>query len=244
MQRNLVQNDGVVDHLVFIPETTTSAAAAEEDHPQWLIQPWNLFRPGVLYLQIDGDIVFMEDHTIPTVVKTKLDYPHSVMVSANVINEDVMAPLYNRLYFAASAPAPAGKEVSTTNVAKAQLQHELFLDHLHQGPESLRHYKFPLWVNPPSPVRPIFAAFWGDDARAVWDYCNKTLDDMSMAKSGTSGHGHDHERIIIDGKGLAARYSAEAGLAGLDATDVLERYRAFARLRTGHDVMDSSEQSL
>lgn len=34
--------------------------------------------------------------------------------------------------------------------------------------------------------------------------------------------------IIIDGKGLVSRYDGKAGSEGLDATNVLQRYRACA----------------
>ncbi|KAL1988513.1 hypothetical protein VTN96DRAFT_8908 [Rasamsonia emersonii] len=38
----------------------------------------------------------MEDSVIPTVVKTKLDHPDSLMVSANVIHQPVLADFHNR----------------------------------------------------------------------------------------------------------------------------------------------------
>jgi hypothetical protein len=38
----------------------------------------------------------------------------------------------------------------------------------------------------------------------------------------------DTENIIIDGKGLVSHYDDKAGLEGLDSTDVLQRYRAYA----------------
>lgn len=239
-----------MDHVVWIPEIPATTAI-DVDNLQWVTkvveqypaysvfdagnrtdthqQPWDLFQPGVLYLHIDGDIIFLEDHTIPTVIKTKLDYPQSIMVSANVINENPVARLYNRL------DSTAAREESSKTATTAQLQvHESFLAHLHQGQETLRDYKFPIWVNPPDPVRPVFVAFWGDDVQNVWDYnYDKTSENMSISKSTASSYGRGHERVIIDGKGLAAHYRAEAGIAGLDATDILERYRAYAQLRTG-----------
>lgn len=51
---------------------------------------------GAIFIWIDGDIVFLENHTIPTMVQTKLNHPDSLVVSANVVNDGALNHLHNR----------------------------------------------------------------------------------------------------------------------------------------------------
>ncbi|OKL62467.1 hypothetical protein UA08_02696 [Talaromyces atroroseus] len=112
LQRNLVENGGLLDEVVFIPET------AEPMHLEWLdetvnksdsysIQPsWQelpfLNNDGEsnkshhLYVKIDGDVVYIEDNVIPTIVNTKLQHPKMTLVSANVIHQPAVAKFHRR----------------------------------------------------------------------------------------------------------------------------------------------------
>lgn len=105
-QKNLVENGGLIDEVIFIPETTTT----ETSHLEWLhglANSSDLYSIGTardtmtyssrdLYLQIDGDVVYIEDHTIPTIVNTKMQHPESLIVSANVIHQSAVAKFHQR----------------------------------------------------------------------------------------------------------------------------------------------------
>ncbi|KAL4888545.1 hypothetical protein BDV59DRAFT_188432 [Aspergillus ambiguus] len=106
LQKNLANNRGFLDEVIFVPKTTdpTSLAWLEsltESSSQYTIsQPGNETRPRGdrppdMYIWIDGDVIFLEDHTIPTIVKTKLDYADSSVVSANVVNQASLQTLHS-----------------------------------------------------------------------------------------------------------------------------------------------------
>jgi hypothetical protein len=92
----------------------------------------------------------------------------------------------------------------------------------------LGHYKFPIWVDPTEPISQNFGCFWGNDAVAVhhmFRHNGKTTASHSKKPDGNRPH------VIIDGKGLVSHYSSRQGAAGLDTTDLLARYRAYAEER-------------
>lgn len=102
-QKNLVENGGLIDEVVFIAKTT------EAGHLEWLDGLANsselysiatandmTYSSNDLYLQIDGDVVYIEDHTIPTMVNTKMQHPESLIVSANVVHQSAVAKFHQR----------------------------------------------------------------------------------------------------------------------------------------------------
>jgi hypothetical protein len=103
-------------------------------------------------------------------------------------------------------------------------QHYSFLHHLEEN--DLGHYKFPIWVDPTEPISQNFGCFWGNDVVAV-----RHIFTHRSTRNSSSWYRSDGSRphVIIDGKGLVAHYSARQGAAGLDATDLVSRYRAFAQ---------------
>ncbi|CAG8231734.1 unnamed protein product [Penicillium olsonii] len=296
LQNNLVQHEGFLDQVVFVPQTEDPTSiqwlySIINQTPEYTVAPpgddgeWEV-AGNVMYIRIDGDTVFLEDNAIPTIVKTKLDNPDSLVVSANVVNEAALASLHshpgvalpylpelhragqpsrskpqpdddwrpsnlprwqgppsfkiirgfeppfgghrwllshdpssNRDPIAASVYTDTGPTLDDWTVGAQQ--HYSFLHHLEDN--DLGHYKFPLWVNPSEPISQHFGCFWGNDAAAVRNTFNGTRY--------SSQHLSDETRpqVIIDGKGIAVHYSAEQAAAGLDATDLITRYRAFAR---------------
>lgn len=263
------------------PEYTISSRGHEME--------WKVAKDNVMYIRIDGDIVFLEDNAISTIVKTKLDNPSTLMVSANVINEAALASLHSHpgtalpylpeLYDvkqpsrsksqlkydwrASSLPSwqgplnfevrkdfeppfeghrwllprdagsgrdPIARSVYTETgptlhdwTVGAQ-QHYSFLHHLEHN--DLGRYKFPMWVDPTEPTSENFGCFWGNDAEDVHDIFRN-----NPKGSSHNWHMSDGSRphVIIDGKGLVSHYSARQGAAGLDATDLITRYRAYAQ---------------
>ncbi|KAL2000829.1 hypothetical protein VTN02DRAFT_2568 [Thermoascus thermophilus] len=299
LQRNLVHNNGFLDKVVFVPQT------GEEESLRWLNSVvrqtpayyishsssgdvWDIAEKGTLYIRIDGDVVFLEENTIPTIVRTKLQHPDALMVSANVIHQPVLASLHNHAGVAlsylpelhhVSQPArstpqrvddwrlsdlppwegPADfriqkefqppfknhrwllsndSERERTPIAATMhsdegpgwshwtvsaQRHYSFLHHLEEG--DLRRYKFPLWVDPTGTVSEDFVCIWGDDviaARTVHQSQQTSNVGRPIPKKQPRKH-------IIDGKGVVSHYSAEAGVQGLDSTDILQRYRGYAR---------------
>lgn len=244
-----------------------------------------------MYIRIDGDTVFMEDHTIPTIVKTKLDNPETLMVSANIINEGALASLHSHpgvalpylpeLYHvkqpsrsksqlsqdwrASSLPAWEGPEdfgvkrgfkppfnghrwllpakagpdrdpisasvytntgPNLTDWTVSAQQHYSFLKHLES--KELSRYKFPLWVDPTEPTSQNFGCFWGKDSGALSRIFERKLYSEELLQTWMDAGGN-RPFITIDGKGLASHYSASLGKLGLDATDLLDRYGAYAQ---------------
>ncbi|KAJ5225164.1 hypothetical protein N7468_006389 [Penicillium chermesinum] len=309
LRRNLVQNHGFLDKVVFIPQTDDKASlewlySIVSRTEEYAIAPsghemdWKIAHGDNMYIRIDGDTVFMEDHTIPTIVKTKLDNPDTLMVSANVINEGALAALHSHpgvalpylpeLYHveqpsrsksqlrhdwrASSLPTwegPASFRVrkgfqppfeghrwllpaeprsdrdpisasiytqlgpNMTDWTVAAQQHYSFLRHLES--KDLARYKFPLWVDPAEPTSKNFGCFWGKDAGVLRRIFEHELGSEELLRSWTDADGNK-PRITIDGKGLASHYSASQGASGLDATDLVDRYRAYAQERVCRDT--------
>ncbi|KAH1269188.1 hypothetical protein KXX33_003693 [Aspergillus fumigatus] len=299
-QKNLVNNHGFLDKVVFIPQTNDTASL------EWLASivqktsaysvwtspadAYGKMNSRTLFVWLDGDVVFLEDHTIPTIVRTMLDNPDSLMVSANVINHAALEALHSHpgvalpylpeLHQASGAAqlppardldwstshlppwagpedfrvlkgfAPPGSKhrwllsddehvdrtpISTSMyttvgpgfsdwTVKAQ-QHYSFLHHLELG--ELHRYKFPKWSNP-ADISPNLLCFWDADANVVQSSILhgssyvpiRFIEDANKPTKRT---------VIIDGKGLAAHYSADAGAEDLDSTDILQRYEAYAK---------------
>lgn len=250
---------------------------------------WDIAKDNVMYIRIDGDVVFFEDHTIPTIVKTMLDNPSVLMVSANVVNEAALATLHSHPgvalpylpelhpveqsaqaksqngqdWRASSLPSwrgpasfhvpnnfkppfqghrwllPAEEGLGRDPIAASiymetgptlqdwtvsTQQHYSFLHHLESG--DLSRYKFPLWADPVEAISQNFGCFWGNDAEVLRETLDFDFEKLHEPWSETDG---SRPHVIIDGKGLVSHYSARLGPAGLDSTDLLDRYHAFTQ---------------
>ncbi|KAJ5791423.1 uncharacterized protein N7518_008434 [Penicillium psychrosexuale] len=300
LQKNLVHNNGFLDQVIFVPQTDDAVDmewlySIVNQTPEYAISSryheieWEVAKNNVMYIRIDGDIVFLEDNAIPTIVKTKLDNPSTLMVSANVINEAALASLHSHPGTALPY-LPELYDVEQPSRSKLQLKHDWRASNLPswQGPPSFKiskdfdppfeghrwllprdagsdrdpiarsvytdtgptlhdwtvgaqqhysflhhlehndlgRYKFPMWVDPTEPTSDNFGCFWGNDA----------VDVHRIFRNNQNGSSHNwhmpdgsRPHIIIDGKGLVSHYSARQGAAGLDATDLITRYRAYAQ---------------
>ncbi|KAJ0422546.1 hypothetical protein BJY00DRAFT_69623 [Aspergillus carlsbadensis] len=279
LQRNLASKGGSLDQVVFIPQTTHVESlewliTTVEAAPSYSILDRNspiLERLDALYVWIDG-AVYLEEHTISTMVKTKLDHPDSLIVSANVVNQGPLEKLHSRpLITFPDRLVRHTRKVSRTGSGVPQAQHKLFqkpnknrlfrssdedefdttpigesiysedgptlpdwrvkaqqhysfLYHLKWG--NLYPYKFPMWNNPVGPISTKFFCFMGYDAAGVESFTRGN----GLFHEAPDKEGHRvSDNIIIDGKGVVAHYSSKQGLEGLAGTDVLQRYRAYAR---------------
>ncbi|PLB50538.1 hypothetical protein P170DRAFT_435734 [Aspergillus steynii IBT 23096] len=302
LQRNLAYNHGFLDQVIFIPRTNHT------DSLEWLASTvdgtplYATWKSGdslassqqgkeVLYIWIDGDMVFLEDHTIPTVVKTKLDHPDSIVVSANVINAAALQALHSHpglalpylpelLPEASKMPSrptlpqdwrtsklpqwdgpanfsvlkgfsppsenhrwllssdngadrtPIGTSVYTDQgpgldhwTVHAQ-QHYSFLHHLEAG--DLYRYKFPIWKNPNEAISQSFLCFRGEEYDLFRPFVQHEHAKGPPSKM-TRETRDPNRKIIIDGKGLVVHYTMGTTSEGLETTDILHRYRAYAQ---------------
>ncbi|KAL4869335.1 hypothetical protein BDV12DRAFT_167944 [Aspergillus spectabilis] len=297
LRRNLVSSGGFLDRVVFLPQTNDTESlewltSTVERTSTYLISETtgSLFDvvSGVvntLFLWIDGNVVFIEGQTIPTMVKTKLDHPNSLIVSANVINQAALERLHSHPsialpYLPELQPAqsiehdswrasdlppwkrptefhfrrgfsqlsenhrwlpsgdegfyhtPIGMSVYSDDgpnledwTVKAQ-QHYSFLHHLEL--DELNRYKFPIWTNPTEPISTAFFFFASTDAETAEAFLQRNGSHTKVLKA-TENEDQRTKDVIIDGKGIAAHYSSEHGSRGLDDTDLLQRYRSYAR---------------
>jgi hypothetical protein len=114
LQRNLVHHGGFLDEVIFLQRTAVqedidwlhttvsntpgyTIANYTEERGGDYSHSWDLCEPGTMYIKIDDDIVFIEDTAIPAIVNTKLSNPHSLLVSANAVNQPALAWTHHHL---------------------------------------------------------------------------------------------------------------------------------------------------
>ncbi|KAF2403012.1 hypothetical protein EJ06DRAFT_472081 [Trichodelitschia bisporula] len=127
LKRNLVENGGVLDEVIFIVRTKKmqdlgwldalleTSDSYRKQNVTWEGKDYrgayDIIQNGTMYIKIDDDIVFFEDTTIPTLVSTRLNHPEYFVVSANIMNQPSLSWLHWRLgavrpYLPELAPPP------------------------------------------------------------------------------------------------------------------------------------------
>jgi len=104
----LVKNGGILDEVIFAVNTDNEGdlqyldelVAMRPDYTRHDSQKeyaggswsgsWEPVRKEHIYIKIDDDVVFMEDHTIETIVTRLRGNPQFFAVSANVINNPML----------------------------------------------------------------------------------------------------------------------------------------------------------
>ncbi|KAI9719704.1 MAG: hypothetical protein M1828_006137 [Chrysothrix sp. TS-e1954] len=138
LKRNLVENGGVLDEVRFIARTDN---AEDLEYLDELVrtsksytrvnitnshgktnkvnygQVWDLAKKGELYIKLDDDVVFIGNETIPSLIKSKIEHPEHLAISANVINNPALASTHYHLgairpYLPDLSPLPAENEKS------------------------------------------------------------------------------------------------------------------------------------
>lgn len=113
LQRNLVRNGGWLDRVQWVIRTDVPYDVEYLNHlientPEYQTVKVDLSTPGyseayqscerdTIYIKIDDDVVFWEDHTIPAIVKRKVENPQYLAVSANVINQPALSWVHYHL---------------------------------------------------------------------------------------------------------------------------------------------------
>ncbi|MCJ1256202.1 hypothetical protein MMC24_004022 [Lignoscripta atroalba] len=106
LQRNLVDNGGLLDEIIFVVKT------GDEDDLQYLEEllqknpkyssydanggdlysgMWDVCEKGVMYVKIDDDVLFIEDSAIHSIVKRKFQEPDLLLVSGNIVVQPAFA---------------------------------------------------------------------------------------------------------------------------------------------------------
>jgi hypothetical protein len=119
LQRNLASNGGYLDKVIFVPETGTEEqldwlSALVSSTPGYYLlgspgegyddeqvfafgRAWALAQTGPLYIQISSEIVFIANDTIALIVLTRLEHPDYFLISANVVNQPILAWVHHHL---------------------------------------------------------------------------------------------------------------------------------------------------
>ncbi|KAF2094452.1 hypothetical protein NA57DRAFT_8245, partial [Rhizodiscina lignyota] len=123
LKRNLVSNGGMLDEVVFLARTEKEADLEWLDglvkgEPSYkrvdvrtfgksYASAYDICEDDVMYVKIDDDIVFFEDTTIPTIVRTRWEHPEYFLVSANIMNQPSLSWVHHHLgVIKPSAPTP------------------------------------------------------------------------------------------------------------------------------------------
>ncbi|KAB5526428.1 hypothetical protein GE09DRAFT_1178171 [Coniochaeta sp. 2T2.1] len=116
LKRNLRENGGVLDEVVFAintddqddlayledllktsPKYSKHVPQGEYDSHWWFGNWEAVSERDAVYVKIDDDVVFVEDDTISTIVNRLVDNPQYFAVSANVVNNPALSWVHNRL---------------------------------------------------------------------------------------------------------------------------------------------------
>lgn len=239
--------------MVFVPETS------DQRHLGWLFETVNNSEtysvnqslPAAdannVYIKIDGDVVYIEDNVIPTIVNTKLQNPDTSIISANVIHQPAVAEFHRRP--GVLLPQLPDTELST----------------LDSGISSERSWN-PLWPYWTDVLKSWFSSDDASTATSDFASATETYAWLSQAQQHNSFLHHlernelqtykfplwknppgevsgafvvlsSHSNstaslsgtnVLIDGKGVVSHYNDTAGVEGLDSTDILDRYREYA----------------
>ncbi|OAX78936.1 hypothetical protein ACJ72_06750 [Emergomyces africanus] len=156
VERNLVDNGGWLDEVLWYANTDNAEdlkyldqiiersprykKISLEKPVQWpeYTKLWRNLERGTIYVKLDDDILWLADDAIPHMVTTKLKYPDSFAVSANVIN----GPPLSFIHFHLGALHP-------------------YLPELEGDPTYNNHSEFENW-------RPSSHPFWSGPSDFEW----------------------------------------------------------------------------
>ncbi|KAL9619262.1 MAG: hypothetical protein Q9160_006114 [Pyrenula sp. 1 TL-2023] len=113
LQGNLVAQGGFIDQVVFFYET------GQEEDKDWLealvasnsayyiskdsrngnghVLAWEKARAGTMYIHMSSEVVFLEEGTVPSLIKTRLESPEPFAISANIVNQPVFSWIHHHL---------------------------------------------------------------------------------------------------------------------------------------------------
>jgi len=165
LERNLIDNGGVLQEIIFVAKTNNKADLAYLDsliasHPKRYSRKnvtnlgWSFdahykgLNPEQYYFKIDDDIVYIHEGALEHMLEAKIQNPDVLFVSANVINHPVLASVHGqmRAFYNISRLANISGEdpnCAWNSANCGSIQHESFLKHIHD--KSLHYYIFNQW---------------------------------------------------------------------------------------------------
>lgn len=234
--------------MVFIPETSGPR------HLEWLYETVNnsvsysisQSLPAAdaknIYIKIDGDVVYIEDNVIPTIVNTKLQNPDTGIISANVIHQPAVAEFHRR-------PGVLLPQLLDTDSLSQDSSERSWNPFWSYWRDMLKSW-FPVEAHPTTsnPASTTEEYAWlsqvqqhnsflhhlerGELQTYKFPLWKNPPGEVSGAfiilPKGNSTTGSSGKNVLIDGKGVVSHYDDTAGLEGLDETDILDRYRKYA----------------
>ncbi|KAL8704573.1 MAG: hypothetical protein Q9201_002265 [Fulgogasparrea decipioides] len=113
LQRNLVENGGLLDEVIFVAKTNDVAdlewldqlIPTSKSYKKRMLadrginfgQTWDIFEKGTMYIKIDDDVMFIDTSTIWEMVTMKTAQPEYLLVSANGINNPALSWVHYHL---------------------------------------------------------------------------------------------------------------------------------------------------
>ncbi|MCJ1320028.1 hypothetical protein MMC15_005364 [Xylographa vitiligo] len=322
LQRNLVENGGIIEEYIFVVRTEDEEDLAYLEellvaNPKYSAhrsagsgfdysQMWSAVEAGNVYVKIDDDVVriraseatlvyaadiyelYIEDSTIRSIVKRKVEHPEYIVVSANLVVQFALTWLHYHLgalhpylpelthrksytpttswrsselpYWDGPADfnmtsfeapdhhrwlplAPGGVvDLEKTPIADVKYgvggisweewtvgaqQHYSFLENLEK--DELWRYGFEMWDFHYDRLSINLIAIMGDDVIAMGPMPRDDEELITQIYSKQTGR-----HVVADGYGVAVHHgywlmSEHDGKKGMETTDVLDRYRAYAQ---------------
>ncbi|MCJ1379589.1 hypothetical protein MMC17_002691 [Xylographa soralifera] len=303
LQRNLVENGGIIEEYIFVVRTDDQddLAYLEEllvANPKYSAhhsagsgfdysQMWSAVEKGNVYVKIDDDVLYIEDSTIRSIVKRKVEHPEYIVVSANLVVQFALTWLHYHLgalhpylpelthrksytpttswrtselpYWDGPADfnmtnfeipdhhrwlplAPGAEDIEKTPIADIKYgiggigweewtvgaqQHYSFLENLEK--DELWRYEFEMWDIHYDRLSINLIAIMGDDVIAMGPMPRDDEELITQIYSKQTGR-----HVVADGHGVAVHHgywlmSEHDGKKGMETTDVLDRYRAYAQ---------------
>ncbi|EEQ91386.1 hypothetical protein, variant 2 [Blastomyces dermatitidis ER-3] len=163
VEKNLIENGGWLDEvwwyantkneddLKYLDEIIARSPRYKKiplDKPvQWpdYTKLWRRVERGTIYVKLDDDIVWLADDAIAHMVTTKLKYPDSFAVSANVIN----SPPLSFIHFHQGALHPYFPELESDPTRKHRSGSENWRPSSHPFWSGASNFEWPLDKDPP-----------------------------------------------------------------------------------------------
>jgi hypothetical protein len=244
-----------LDEVVFIPETR------DRRHLEWLYETVNKSDsysicqsfPAVdaknVYIKIDGDVVYMEDNVIPTIVNTKLQHPDTGIVSANVIHQPAVAKFHRRpgVVLPQLLDMKSLNQDSRTssgrswnpfwpywrNMLKSCFSNKPHFPSKSTKSRSANAAEKYAWLSQAQQHNSFLHHLERDELQTykfpLWkNPPGEVSGEFIVLPNGNNNTVLSQKNVLIDGKGVVSHYDDIAGVEGLDSTDILDRYRKYA----------------
>jgi hypothetical protein len=167
LEQNLIENGGLLREITFILKTNKQEDITylheliaqhpgtyfikKDDNLGWTFHThYRNLDPDSFYVKIDDDILYIDPNAIKSMLKTKLNNPSAIFISANVINHPAFGPLHLHLMTILNVtntlsivPGTGLPVYDWKKSEYANAHHRSFLRHHKE--KTLDQYVFPTW---------------------------------------------------------------------------------------------------